>query len=253
MKTILKMSIVLLAAVMLTSCGTESKKMNSKLPKSYVVKRAVAPVTIDANWDKPVWRDVKPVKLTLYMGEKPEHIPGVQAKVAYDDANIYVIFRVDDNYIKAVAQKNQDPVCRDSCVEFFFTPGVDISLGYMNMETNCCGKMLLYYQKSRGVGIVEVADVDLATIEIAHSLPYSTITEEIQTPTVWTLEYRMPLSLIEKYMPSASKPAKGVVWKANFYKCADKTSKPHWLTWSFVDMPQPDFHRPNYFGSLVFE
>ena len=252
MKTILKTSIVLLAAVMLASCGTESKKMDCKLPKNYVVKRAAEPVTIDANWDKPAWKNVQPVELTFYMGEKPEHIPGVQAKVAYDDANIYVIFRVDDNYIKAVAAKNQDPVCRDSCVEFFFTPGVDISSGYMNMETNCCGKMLLYFQKSRGVGIVEVADEDLAKIEIARSLPFNTIADEIQTPTVWTLEYRLPISVMEKYMPVV-KPGKGVVWKGNFYKCADQTSKPHWLTWSYVGKPKPDFHRPDFFGTLVFE
>ncbi len=252
MKMILKISIVLLAAVMLTSCGTESKKMTSKLPKSYAVKKAAVPVTIDANWDKPIWKGVKPVELTFYMGEKPEHIPHVQAKMAYDDANIYVIFRVDDNYIKAVAQKNQDAVCRDSCVEFFFTPGGDVSQGYMNMETNCCGKILLFFQKSRGQDIIKVAADDLKLIEIAHSLPYETITQEIQTPTVWTLEYRIPLSMIEKYM-SVEKPAKGVVWKGNFYKCADMTSKPHWLTWSFVGMPKPDFHRPEFFGTLVFE
>jgi hypothetical protein len=40
---------------------------------------------------------------------------------------------------------------------------------------------------------------------------------------------------------------------ANFYKCADQTSHPHWLTWASVDYPQPKFHLPEFFGRLVFE
>ena len=209
-------------------------------------------MVIDADWEKPQWQQIEPVRLGFYMGDEPEHIPGVEAKVAYDSDNIYVIFRVDDNYIKAVAENHQDPVCRDSCVEFFFTPNSDISTGYMNMETNCCGKILLFQQMERGVGLVKVAAEDLDKIEIAHSLPYEQILDEIQEPTVWTLEYRLPISMIEKYMP-VEKPASGVEWKGNFYKCADKTSKPHWLTWSFVNMPKPDFHRPEFFGTLTFE
>ena len=201
MKTIIKTSVLLIAAMILSSCGTESEKMSCKLPKSYTVKKLAAPLTVDANWDKPSWQGVLPVELTYYMGDKPQHFPKVQSKVAYDEDNIYVIFRVDDNYIKAVAQKNQDAVCRDSCVEFFFTPGDDISRGYMNMETNCCGIILLFFQKSRGQDVVKVSQEDLAKIEIAHSLPYTVITEEIQKPTAWTLEYRIPISVIEKYMP----------------------------------------------------
>jgi hypothetical protein len=48
-------------------------------------------------------------------------------------------------------------------------------------------------------------------------------------------------------------PKSGVRWKANFYKCADKTSHPHWLTWSPVDYPTPKFHLPQFFGTLEFE
>jgi hypothetical protein len=240
------------ATILTVSCSQENKAMNKNEPKSYTVSKLQSPIAINAVWDKPQWQDARELTLNYYMGEKPDHIPQVKAKMAYDENNIYVIFRVEDNYVKAVAEQNQDPVCRDSCVEFFFTPGRDITAGYMNMETNCCGKILLYFQQKRGVGQIEVNPRDLAKIEIAHSLPYEKITEEIQEPTVWTLEYRIPISVIQSYMP-VEKPAKGVVWKGNFYKCADRTSVPHWLTWSFVDKPAPDFHRPDYFGTLIFE
>jgi hypothetical protein len=49
------------------------------------------------------------------------------------------------------------------------------------------------------------------------------------------------------------KPGPGVTWRANFYKCADKTSHPHWLTWAHVNYPKPKFHLPEYFGRIEFE
>jgi hypothetical protein len=227
------------------------KNEKMKTPKTYRAKQLTAPLTIDANWDKPQWNAVQPETLTLFMGEKPAHFPKTQFKVAYDANNVYVIFRVEDQYVRAVQQGYNSGVCRDSCVEFFFIPGTDIKQGYFNLETNCGGTILMYHQLARGANHKEFDPNDLDTIEIAHSQP--TIVEpEIQKPTVWTLEYRMPVKILEKYAPLA-KPRPGVTWKANFYKCGDQTSHPHWLTWSLVDLPQPDFHRPEFFGTLIFE
>ena len=76
---------------------------------------------------------------------------------------------------------------------------------------------------------------------------------EIAEPTVWTLEYRIPFEVVEKYCPDATGPASGAAWKANLYKCGDATSHPHWLTWSYVGNPTPRFHMPEYFGTLKFE
>jgi hypothetical protein len=56
---------------------------------------------------------------------------------------------------------------------------------------------------------------------------------------------------MEKYSTFV-KPAPGVKWRANLYKCADATSHPHWLTWSKVDYNRPNFHLPDYFGELEF-
>ena len=60
------------------------------------------------------------------------------------------------------------------------------------------------------------------------------------------------VDILEKYA-QVTHPQPGGIWRANFYKCADKTSHPHWLTWSVVDKPRPDFHVPQFFGILEFE
>lgn len=219
--------------------------------RAYTTARLGGDMKIDADWNKPQWQAVQPIALDQCCGEKPVHFPHTQAKLMYDDENIYLIFKVDDQYVRCVREGHQSAVCRDSCVEFFFTPGADIGEGYFNIEINCGGTLLFHHQTARGVDEIYLPDADLDRLEIAHSLPAS-IPEEIMEPTTWTLECKVPLDILGRHVPLA-KPAPGVVWRANLYKCADDTSHPHWLAWSLVDLPSPDFHRPEFFGTLVFE
>ncbi|MDR2887465.1 MAG: hypothetical protein LBV26_05635, partial [Bacteroidales bacterium] len=61
-----------------------------------------------------------------------------------------------------------------------------------------------------------------------------------------------PIALLQKYS-AITAPEKGVEWKANFYKIAENTSNPHYITWAKVDRPRPDWHVPEYFGRLIFK
>ena len=72
---------------------------------------------------------------------------------------------------------------------------------------------------------------------------------EIQVPTIWVIEYAIPLDLFSRYAGPLGDLA-GQAWRANFYKCGDRTSHPHWAAWSPVD--RLDFHMPECFGVLVF-
>ena len=44
-----------------------------------------------------------------------------------------------------------------------------------------------------------------------------------------------------------------ITMMANFYKCADLTSTPHFLSWAPIDTPEPDFHRPEFFAPITLE
>lgn len=219
--------------------------------KSHTVTRIDESISIDANWQKPVWQSIKAISLKNFMGEKPEHFPEVQAKLAYDDKNLYLIWRVDDQYVRAVAEEHQDPVFRDSCVEFFFIPDNLGGTEYFNLEMNCGGTMLFHHQDFTKQGSINITEDDINQMRVAHTLP-RLIPKEIKKKTTWYLEYAIPFSMLKKYN-DLTIPESGTVWRANFYKIADKTSHPHWLTWSKVDYPTPRFHMPEFFGELVFE
>lgn len=209
------------------------------------------PPEINGEWDKPAWRRAAPALLEHYMGSRPEHFPRTEFRAAYDSEAVYIIFRVADRYVRAAVEAEfQGPVCHDSCVEFFFTPGPDTGAGYFNLEMNCGGALLLHWQTAPRQAR-RVSPADCARIAKFHQLP-RIVVPEITAPTVWMVEYRLPLDILRNYQPALSAPAPGVVWRANFYKCGDETSHPHWLTWAPVDHPRPDFHRPESFGRLEF-
>ena len=71
--------------------------------------------------------------------------------------------------------------------------------------------------------------------------------EERKEPTVWEVALVIPAQLF------AVQPLRleaGTVLRANFYKCGDELSVPHFLSWNPIEVSQPDFHRPEYFGEL---
>ncbi len=216
----------------------------------YEVVRKTIPVGGN-DWNKSPWDVARSVQIKNYMGNKPDHLPKAEVKLSYDDIFIYVFFKVEDKYVRAVVTEDQGNVWEDSCVEFFFTPDDDISKGYFNIEINCGGTMLFHFQKEPGKERIILPLSECNKIAVMHSLPKRN-DPEIEDVVVWTVAYRVPIVLLEKYC-EVVKPEAQSFWRVNYYKCADNTSHPHWLTWSPVELPSPNFHHSSSFGFLYFK
>ena len=66
----------------------------------------------------------------------------------------------------------------------------------------------------------------------------------------WTLRLSVPLTtFIYDDLPTLS----GVQARANFYKCGDGLTRPHFLTAFLIHLPKPDFHCPQFFQPIMFE
>ncbi|HPS54877.1 MAG TPA: carbohydrate-binding family 9-like protein, partial [Sedimentisphaerales bacterium] len=159
--------------------------------KTYKIQKASVKPEIKGLWDGSAWKNVTALKINNYMGKEPEHKPDTRAKLLYDEKFLYVIFKVEDNYVLATAEKFQDSVCQDSCVEFFFTPCQDVKNGYFNIETNCGGTVLFRHQLARGVGRNPVTEEDFSRMEIFHSED-KIINPQRNAPTNWVVEYKLP-------------------------------------------------------------
>lgn len=233
---------ILTAFLALSSFGSEK-------PLIYKVKRLKTDLVIDANWNKPAWNRIKEIPITNFMGPVPNFQPVVKAKMQYDEENLYLIYKVEDRHVRIQTDKFNGPVSHDACVEFFFSPDEEWPLRYFNLEVNAGGTGLMAFQKDGTRTNVQEADFKI--VQIAHTLPKK-LEQEVSEPVTWFLELKLPLRLLQKYS-GVTKPAKGIVWKANFYKTSSRSSNPHYLTWSIVKNPKPQFHLPQFFGTLIFK
>lgn len=208
----------------------------------------------DANWHRSEWQTAETLTITHFPWEDSGHRPSVEARLLYDAQNLAIIFRVEDRYVRAVAEHFQDSVCTDSCVEFFVSPLAD-SQAYFNFEVNCGGTMLLHRcpsatEREAGRATENVSDAEGATIAMATTLP-QIVEPELTEPTIWSVEYHVPFALFDQYF-GAETPISGSRWKGNFYKCGDLTSHPHWGSWALVETARPNFHQPDFYQPLVF-
>lgn len=219
----------------------------------YTVRKTASRPVLNGNWSAPVWQAAETLTVANVRPESSDHHPKVAARLLHSGTAIYGIYRVEDRYVRAAHQGFQAPVCRDSCVEFFCRPHVGI--GYFNFEFNCGGALLCSYIRDwTRIGKAGFADFEMLgpeapeAVDIFHSLPEK-VDPEIAEPTVWTLQFAIPVSLLETYCGLLG-DLSGRTWTANLYKCGDETSHPHWLTWAPVDAL--NFHLPNCFQPIHF-
>lgn len=171
--------------------------------------------------------------------------PSVKFRIAYGKRELFLKYYVEEEAIRAEKSLNNDMVCEDSCVEFFVSPAADGV--YYNFEFNCIGTCRVGFGTSRADNSV----IDLETVDKIRR--YSTLGNkpfhERKGSFKWELIAVIPLGIFERYKITT---LQGMVFRANFYKCGDKLSLPHYLTWNEVGTPEPDFHSSDFFGEIQF-
>lgn len=173
--------------------------------------------------------------------EYPYH-PLSVAVAAHSGENLYLDFFVRCNYLRAENFANQSPVSEDSCVEFFVSPTCDNH--YWNFEFNCIGAVNASHRSERK-NPTRLTDEEIARI-MRHASCGTRPFCELEGLFSWNLLVVIPLSLMD-----VKWEGKPVEMRGNFYKCASATSAPHYLSWNPIKTEKPDFHRPEFFGTIV--
>ena len=117
---------------------------------------------------------------------------------------------------------------------------------YFNFEFNCIGTCSATQCESKSLNVSPLSTASLNSIKRFATLGDVPFDEKIGN-FEWKLTVEIPFSIIE--LPVTNLPK---VLMANFYKCADGTSVPHYLSWSYILTAQPDFHQPKHFGVVTF-
>jgi Carbohydrate-binding family 9 len=170
--------------------------------------------------------------------------PDVKLFCAYTEMNILLKYIVTEKNVLAFHTDINAPVFEDSCVEFFISTGNGF---YYNFEFNCIGNKNVGYGKQRE-GRTMLSKTDISAIRTLSSLGNEGFDlREISDP--WELTIAIPFNIFSE---NEFRNPQGKTFNVNFYKCGDKLPDPHFLSWNPIEVSNPDFHRPEFFGEITF-
>lgn len=180
-----------------------------------------------------------PQKFTLsYPWDVNGYKPYAEYELSMDENGFLMHITVRERDPRRVETEHQRDIYMDSCVEWFVNFAPEVCDRYFNFEVNANGAMRVAFRKNRYEGSMLPHD-DIALLDIQTGIGEDT----------WEVSYRVPFLLIKKYIPSYRYES-GMHIRTNFYKCGDKTEFPHFGIWTEYPLERPDFHRPEYFGTV---
>jgi len=169
------------------------------------------------------------------------YAPLCSGRIARTEGSLVVDFRVSGLDLRAENKNDNGSQWEDSCVEFF-VQDPDGSV-YYNFEINALGKVLACAGPDRSNRKHRPAEEMEAIARFATVKKLDGEKEGVQS---WRVCIIIPFELIG--VDPSNLPEK---LRANFYKCGDKTAHPHFVSWNPIGTPNPDFHRPEFFGELI--
>ena len=186
---------------------------------------------------EPDWSTIPQLEISHVLW-KPDW--GIRAcgQFCHDADSLYVHLYAVEAKIRAEYSAPLSPVCRDSCLEFFFMP--ENGNRYFNFEINPNGCLLIGFGRSRE---------DRAFLYRNGMKAYFSIRTR-RMPDGWEAFYHIPLAFLRLFLPDFTFTGN---LRANVYKCGDLTEHEHYLSWNPVRSETPDFHRPDDFGLMAFE
>jgi hypothetical protein len=179
---------------------------------------------------------------TLNWPQQYGYRPITTVSAAHSKTDLYLLYQVHGNCLRAVNTRDNENVHEDSCVEFFVKlPDSDT---YFNFEFNCSCVCKAARHFGTRDHFVYLSPSEMAEIERWSSIGKRAF-NSMNGMFSWELCVRIPFRLMDIDPENLPKKLLG-----NFYKCADATDQPHYVTWNPVNTEKPDFHRPEFFGEI---
>ncbi len=189
----------------------------------------------------PQWEKVPEGRIDCFNWEKDAlpFRPQSTFKMCFvKDRGIFVKMHSDEKELRITCTGRDGKVWEDSCLEFFFSP--ESEKGYLNTEMNPLGAYLTQVGKERENRRFLSSVTPLSPTVCGH-----------RSGEGWGVELFIPCKLIEDAF-GISFAAQPGVYSGNFYKCGDKTARPHFA--SFSPMREKltlGFHDPEFFATII--
>lgn len=197
---------------------------------------------------EPCWAEVSVAPINNFHWEKENFVrPRSYAQLcAVKDKGIYARLWSFEKDIAAVYENRDDPVYRDSCLEFFLCPTQGAAAPYANFEMNSKGVILSEYGAGRGLERKKLKELSGVAPKVT---PFS-LTENGEN--AWGVELFVSEKLLSDITGKEFK-VKPMALRGNFYKCGDDTPVPHFGAFSPVGSEEKGFHNTETFANIIFK
>jgi hypothetical protein len=164
--------------------------------------------------------------------------------IAHNGVAIFLKYMVAEDVIKINSYETNGAVNKDNCVEFFVSFGKEKE--YYNIELNCVGISRMAYGSGRSNRVFLTEE---AINKVKKHIVIKTAPIKSETKYLWEVTLIIP---IETFEHSHLKTLQQQSGYGNFFKCGDDLPHTHFYSWNIIDAKTPDFHLPEFFGSLDF-
>lgn len=218
--------------------------------KNYVIKKSNN-IVVDGNISD--WEGIPFTDSFVNHSTGASATQSTEAKLAWDNDNLYLCFYVKDTQIKTTAGPQDSKIfSTDDLIEFFIDAD-DNGANYIEVGVNAENVYYDYILKcvsSSCGGWQDDQAFDLAGFSSSASY-LGTLNSTNGNDTSYTIEIKIPFSSLNA-IPNGgfTTPTNGTTWRGNLFRVDQGGSSAEYLSWSPHN--SHGFHQPSKFGSLTF-
>ncbi|MDF2870448.1 MAG: carbohydrate-binding family 9-like protein [Anaerocolumna sp.] len=193
-------------------------------PPIYHCRRAVEPFTLDGRLDKPFWEAAPYTSpfIDIEGGHMPVPRFRTQAKMLWDDENLYIGARLEGDEIWGTVDKRDAVIFQDNDFEVFIDPDSDTQQYYefeMNALNTVWDLFLPAAYRDKGNAI---NGYDIHGLRTAVFLD-GCVNDPTASNKSWSAEIVIPFASIIECLPHKRAPVKGEFYRFNFSRVQWKT------------------------------
>jgi hypothetical protein len=226
-------------------------------PKVLTARKLTAAPEIDGKSDEPVWREARPTgPLTRPDGSRLDAAYNTQARLGWDDANLYVSFSArDDDITNGLTGARDKELWKEDVVEVYLDPGAD-GKDYIEIQVSPAGEIFdAVFESHRSPAWADASKkldiTDLrAKVELQGSL---NARDDGVIDQAWNVEIVIPFTGLPGF---TGPPKEGEEWGLNLYRLdvAGPSRGGFAAAWALPKSAGEgfDFHSTETFGKLKF-
>ncbi len=233
-------------------CGENKSSSEPAQDRVKVVRSAQCrwtdqPIKLDGKLDEPAWQGAEVLQdfAVFWSNRKPK--TATKARLLWDDRYLYFAAEMEDGDLYADITEHNGRCWLNDVFELFFKPAED-KLGYYEFQVNAANTQLEMFLPSRGAGGYDRFHHGRLGLESAVRLQ-GTLNDWRDRDGGWTVEGRIPWSA---FAPTNGKPHSGARWRFSLCRYDYSVAFDRVETSSTSPLIQPDFHRYEDFGELIF-